>query len=239
MKDNKIRLQKHLSECGVASRRKAEELIEQGKVRVNGRVAQIGAKVDPKRDKVTVSGKTVVSVNQKVYIMLHKPRGFVTTMSDEMDRKCVSDLVKDVGVKVFPVGRLDRNSEGLLIMTNDGDLTYRLTHPKYSVEKSYLAKLFGTPNEKCIRIFNRGIMLDGKKTRPAKLEILKTEGRFSFAKITIAEGRNRQIRKMCDEIRHPVASLKRISIGKLELGDLPKGKYRILTDEEIKYLKSL
>ena len=126
MKDNKIRLQKHLSECGVASRRKAEELIAQGKVRVNGRVAFLGAKIDPKRDKVTVSGKNVVANTEKVYIMLHKPRGFVTTTNDELDRKCVTDLVKDVGVKLFPVGRLDRNSEGLLIMTNDGNFANSL-----------------------------------------------------------------------------------------------------------------
>ncbi|MGI6280103.1 MAG: pseudouridine synthase, partial [Acutalibacteraceae bacterium] len=121
MKDTKIRLQKHLSECGVASRRKAEELIELGKVRVNGRVARLGTKVDPKRDKVTVNGKTVIARTEKVYIMLHKPRGYVTTVSDELGRKCVSDLVRDVGIKLFPVGRLDRNSEGLLFMTNDGD----------------------------------------------------------------------------------------------------------------------
>jgi len=235
-----IRLQKYLAEAGIASRRKSEELILEGRIGVNGKIVnELGFKIDEKKDTVTFDGAVVKPAVNKIYIMLHKPEGYVTTMQDQFDRAAVTDLVKGLKERVFPVGRLDYDTSGLLIMTNDGDLTYRLTHPKYSVEKSYLAKLFGTPNEKCIRIFNRGIMLDGKKTRPAKLEILKTEGRFSFAKITIAEGRNRQIRKMCDEIRHPVASLKRISIGKLELGDLPKGKYRILTDEEIKYLKSL
>ncbi|MBQ4347907.1 MAG: rRNA pseudouridine synthase [Firmicutes bacterium] len=235
-----IRLQKYLAEAGIASRRKSEELILEGRIGVNGKIInELGFKIDEKKDPVTFDGAIVNPAVNKIYIMLHKPEGYVTTMQDQFDRAAVTDLVKGLKERVFPVGRLDYDTSGLLIMTNDGDLTYRLTHPKYSVEKSYLAKLFGTPNEKCIRIFNRGIMLDGKKTRPAKLEILKTEGRFSFAKITIAEGRNRQIRKMCDEIRHPVASLKRISIGKLELGDLPKGKYRILTDEEIKYLKSL
>ena len=130
MKDNKIRLQKHLSESGIASRRKAEELIVAGKVRINGRVAQIGAKVDPKRDKVTVSGKTVIAQNTKMYIMLHKPRGYVTTLKDELDRKCVSDLVKDAGVKLFPVGRLDRNSEGLLIMISDRSFIWGISKAK-------------------------------------------------------------------------------------------------------------
>ena len=129
MKDNTIRLQKHLSECGVASRRRAEELIENGAVRVNGRVARLGDKVDPKRDKVTVRGKRVVAVREKVYIMLHKPRGYVTTVSDELGRKCVTDLVQDAGVRLFPVGRLDRDSEGLLFMTNDGAFANELTHP--------------------------------------------------------------------------------------------------------------
>ena len=136
MKDNKIRLQKHLAECGIASRRKAEELIAAGKVKINGHIAEIGAKVDPKRDKVTVRGKAVVPVNEKVYIMLNKPRGFVTTMSDELGRKTVSDLVADAQARIFPVGRLDRDSEGLLIMTNDGDFANKLTHPSSHVNKT-------------------------------------------------------------------------------------------------------
>lgn len=137
MKDSKERLQKFLSECGVASRRKSEELILEGRVKINGRVATLGDKVDPKRDKVTVRNKRVIPVTQKVYIMLHKPRGFVTTMSDEFERKCVNDLVKDVGVKVYPIGRLDKNSEGLLLMTNDGEMANKLTHPSSHVNKTY------------------------------------------------------------------------------------------------------
>ena len=140
MKDNRIRLQKFLAENGIASRRKSEELIEFGKVKVNGRVATLGDKIDPVRDKVTVKGKTVVAVKEKIYIMLHKPRGFVTTMSDEMDRKCVAQLVKDVPYKVFPIGRLDRNSEGLLLMTNDGDWANKVTHPKALFQKNRLLK---------------------------------------------------------------------------------------------------
>ena len=163
MKDNKIRLQKHLSACGIASRRKAEELIEQGKVRVNGRIASLGDKVDPKRDKVTVRGKNVVPVTQKVYIMLHKPRGYVTTLSDEFDRKSVADLVKDVGVKVFPVGRLDRDSEGLLIMTNDGELANIITHPSSHVNKTYRVTVGGAVDDDQIKKLCEGVVIDGKK----------------------------------------------------------------------------
>ena len=166
MKDNKIRLQKHLSACGIASRRKAEELIEQGKVRVNGRIAALGDKVDPKRDKVSVRGKTVVPVTQKVYIMLHKPRGYVTTLSDEFDRKNVADLVKDVGVKVFPVGRLDRDSEGLLIMTNDGELANIITHPRSHVNKTYRVTVGGGVDDDQIKKLCEGVIIDGKKTLP-------------------------------------------------------------------------
>ena len=167
MKDNKERLQKFLSECSVASRRKAEELILEGKVKVNGKVATLGDKVDPKRDKVFVRGKRVIPVSNKVYIMLHKPRGFVTTMNDELDRKCVNDLVKDVGVKVFPVGRLDKNSEGLLIMTNDGELANKLTHPSSHVNKTYRVTVGGSvDDEKLEKLSNGTIVLDEKPVLP-------------------------------------------------------------------------
>ena len=149
MQTKRIRIQKHLSQCGVASRRRAEELIMQGKVKVNGRVAQIGDSVDPKRDKVSVSGKNVVAVNEKRYIMLYKPRGFVTTMHDEKDRKCVNDLVRDVGVTVFPVGRLDKNSEGLLLLTNDGEFANHLTHPSSHVNKTYRVTVGGAEFRSC------------------------------------------------------------------------------------------
>ena len=150
MKDNKVRLQKHLADCGIASRRKSEELIAMGKVKVNGHVAEIGQKVDPKRDKITVRGKNVVANTTKMYIMLHKPRGFVTTASDEKGRKCVTDLVKDAPVRLFPVGRLDMNSEGLLLMTNDGEFANRLTHPSYHVNKTYRVTVKGEVDDEKI-----------------------------------------------------------------------------------------
>ena len=175
MKDNKIRLQKFLADNGIASRRKSEELIELGKVKVNGRIAMIGDKVDPIRDKVTVRGKTVVAVKEKVYIMLHKPRGFVTTMSDEMGRKCVAELVKDVPVKVFPVGRLDRNSEGLLLMTNDGDFSNRLTHPSSHVNKTYRVTVDGSVSDDQIDKLASGIDIDrdGRLTLPCDVFVVE------------------------------------------------------------------
>ncbi len=239
MKDYKIRLQKHLSECGVASRRKAEELIELGKVRVNGRVAKIGAKVDPKRDKVTVNGKTVVPVSQKVYIMLHKPRGFVTTMSDELDRKCVSDLVADVGVKVFPVGRLDRNSEGLLIMTNDGNFANDLTHPSAHVNKTYRVTIKGeVTDEKLIKL-REGIVLDGRKTLPCDCFVAERKADRTVLIFVLQEGRNRQIRRMCEEVELEVLRLKRTEIAGVKLGMLPQGKWRPLNEREMRRLTNI
>lgn len=241
MKDNKIRLQKYLSECSVASRRKAEELISNGKVKVNGRVAHIGDKVDPKRDKVTVAGKRVVSVNEKVYIMLHKPRGYVTTMSDEMNRKCVSDLVKDAGVKVFPVGRLDRNSEGLLLMTNDGDFANRLTHPSSHVNKTYRVTVAGDVEEERLVSLREGIVLDGKKTLPCEVFVAdrKKELDRTVLIFTIREGRNRQIRRMCEAVGLEVLRLKRTEIAGVKLGMLPPGKWRPLNEKEMRHLTNI
>lgn len=239
MKDNKIRLQKHLSECGVASRRKAEELIALGKVRVNGRVAGIGSKVDPKRDKVTVSGKTVVAQNTKMYIMLHKPRGYVTTLKDELDRKCVSDLVKDAGVKLFPVGRLDRNSEGLIIMTNDGSFANNLTHPSSYVNKTYRVTVEGeVTDEKLIKL-REGILLDGVKTLPCDVFVAEKRDPRTVLIFIIHEGRNRQIRRMCDSVGLEVLRLKRTEIAGVKLGMLPQGKWRPLNEREMRHLTSV
>ncbi len=239
MKDNKIRLQKALSESGVASRRKAEELIAMGKVRVNGRVASIGDKVDPVRDKITVSGKRVVAVKEKVYIMLHKPRGFVTTMNDEKDRKCVASLVEDVGVRVFPVGRLDKNSEGLLIMTNDGNFSNKLTHPSGHVNKTYRVTVDGSVNDEMIAKLSTGIMLDGTPTLPCDVFVIDRKVDRTVMIFTIHEGRNRQIRRMCEAVGLNVLRLKRTEIAGVKLGMLPQGKWRPLNEKEMRHLTNI
>ena len=239
MKDNRIRLQKHLSESGVASRRKAEELISLGKVKVNGHVASIGDKVDPKRDKVTVSGKTVVAQNTKMYIMLHKPRGYVTTLKDELDRKCVSDLVKDAPVKLFPVGRLDRNSEGLLIMTNDGSFANNLTHPSSHVNKTYRVTVEGEVTDEKIIKLREGIILDGTKTLPADVFVVERRGERTVLIFVIHEGRNRQIRRMCESVGLNVLRLKRTEIAGVKLGMLPQGKWRPLNEREMRHLTAI
>lgn len=236
MSDNKIRLQKFLAECDVASRRKSEELIAAGKVKVNGKTATIGDKVDPKRDKVTVSGKKVRTVNKSVYIMLNKPRGFITTMKDERDRKCVSELVKDVGVRVYPVGRLDRESEGLLIMTNDGAFANALTHPSKHVPKTYRVTIRPGITKEQIKQFSEGIEIDGKKTLPADIKVIEEQENRTVVEVTLYEGRNRQIRKMFDELDIEVARLKRTKVGNLKLGMLKQGSYRELTALEVEAL---
>lgn len=235
-----VRLQKFLAEAGIASRRKAEELIVMGKVQVNGKViTELGTKIDTQKDIVLYQNKKVEIKQNFVYIMLHKPEGYVTTVKDQFQRPTVMDLLEDVTERVYPVGRLDYDTSGLLLLTNDGDLTYRLTHPKHHIEKTYEAKLFGIPSQEDIVQFRRGITIDGKKTEPAKLEILQKEKKYTTVRIVIQEGRNRQVRKMCQAIKHPVAKLKRIGTGTLFLKDLKKGSYRYLTQKEISYLKSL
>ena len=198
MADNKVRLQKYLSECGVASRRKAEDLIMAGKVKVNGKPASIGDKIDPKSDTVIVAGKKIKKSKKNTYIMLHKPRGFITTLSDEMGRKCVAQLVEDVGTRVYPVGRLDRDSEGLLLLTDDGEFANALTHPTRHVPKTYRVTVRPTITEEQITALTTGIEIDGRMTMPSEVRVLeKKEGRVVL-EIIIYEGRNRQIRKMCE-----------------------------------------
>lgn len=239
MKDNKIRLQKHLAECGIASRRKAEELIEMGKVKVNGHIATIGTKVDPKRDKITVRGKTVVANTTKMYIMLHKPRGFVTTMNDEKGRKCVTDLVKDAPVRLFPVGRLDMNSEGLLLMTNDGEFANKLTHPSYHVNKTYRVTVSGDANDEKIIKLKEGIVLDGEKTLPCDCFVAERKADRTVLIFIIQEGRNRQIRRMCEEVGLEVLRLKRTEIAGVKLGMLKRGSWRPLNEREMRRLTSI
>ncbi len=239
MADEKIRLQKFLAECGIASRRKSEELIVAGKVKVNGVTASIGDKVNPKHDKVTVSGKKAVSVKKSVYIMLNKPRGFITTMSDEHDRKCVAELVKGINTRVYPVGRLDRESEGLLIMTNDGEFANALTHPSKHVSKTYRVTIRPEITKEQATAFRNGIEIDGRMTAPADLRILEAQENRTVVEVTIYEGRNRQIRKMFEALGIEVARLKRTKVGNLKLGMLKQGDYRDLTPDEVNSLYEL
>ena len=239
MKDNRIRLQKYMSENGIASRRKSEEMIEAGKVKVNGRVATLGDKVDPIRDKIVVSGKRVVRNKTKMYIMLHKPRGFVTTMSDELGRKCVSELVEDAGVRLFPVGRLDRNSEGLLLMTNDGAFSNMLTHPSRHVSKVYRVTVREKVTEEQITKLTEGIMLDGTKTLPCDIHIIDKGENRTVLNVVLYEGRNRQIRRMCEAVGLTVIRLKRSEIAGVRLGMLPQGKWRELNEKEMQHLTNV
>jgi len=239
MKDNKIRLQKFLSEAGVCSRRKAEEYITAGKVKVNGRVASIGDKVDPIRDKIMFSGKRVLPTKTKMYVMLHKPRGYVTTLKDEMGRKCVEELVQDAGVRLFPVGRLDRNSEGLLLMTNDGAFANKLTHPSRHVAKVYRVTVREKVTEEQAGLLAGGLMIDGQRTLPCDVNILDAKEERSVLNIVLYEGRNRQIRKMCESVGLTVIRLKRTEIAGVKLGMLPQGKWRELNEKELKHLNNV
>ena len=233
-------LQRYLAMCGVASRRKSEDLILNNKVKINGRHTKLGDRVNVGEDVVTVDGKKIVynSGDLKRYIMLNKPRGYVTTMKDEKNRKCVADLVKDVGTRIFPVGRLDRNSEGLLIMTNDGDFANYLMHPSHCVWKTYRVTVKQNVSEEQLVKLSKEFFIDGVKTNPAKVSVVFAEKGRIILNISIREGRNRQIRKMCEMVGLNVARLKRISIGDLKLGELKIGKWRDLTLSEIKLLKN-
>ncbi len=230
------RLQKIMSSCGECSRRSAEKLILDGKVKVNGVIASLGDKADAKKDVIEVCGR-VISGGEKYYIMLNKPRGYITSMDDEHDRRTVSDLV-DVGTRVYPVGRLDYNSEGLLLMTNDGELTYKLTHPSHDIPKGYLVTVRGNLEES-LTALKTPIVIDGRETRPADIAVLRENAEGGLLHIVIREGRNRQIRRMCEAADLKVIRLKRITIGDIELDKIPAGRWRHLTEGEVKYLKSL
>lgn len=229
------RLQKILSQYGVASRRQAEGMIVQGRVTVNGETAQLGQLADPVMDEIKVDGKVLETAPEAVYYMLNKPRGYVTTLQDEQGRKHVGDLMADCGQRVYPVGRLDLNSEGLLLMTNDGELTNRLTHPKEGYEKVYHVWVNGFTQD-ALKILTSSILIDGKMTVPAKVRIL-SQKKTTLLEFTLFEGRNRQIRRLCEAAGVTVTRLKRVEEGPLHLGDLPVGKWRKLTDEEIGELK--
>ena len=225
------RLQKILSARGVASRRTAEKMIEAGRVSVNGAIALLGQTADPDMDEILLDGKPLPSGSEYVYILLHKPRGYVTTLSDEKGRKTAAELVADCGVRVYPVGRLDMDSEGLLLFTNDGEFANKLMHPKHEVQKTYLTWAENFSEEALARL-KQPIELDGYRIRAPKVRVVKP----GLLEITIHEGRNRQVRRMCEAAGMHVTRLKRIREGKLSLGDLPLGKWRYLTEDEVKSL---
>ena len=230
----KMRLQKLLSERGVASRRKAEEIILAGRVSCNGKICALGESVDPDVDEILLDGKPLPSGGELVYIMLHKPRGFVTTLSDEKGRKTAAMLVSDCGQRVYPVGRLDMDSEGLLLFTNDGEFANRLMHPKHEVNKTYHVTVNGCTDE-AVEKLKRSVVLDGYRIKAPKVKILqRTQGEdFARLEVIIHEGRNRQVRRMCDLAGMKVKRLIRVAEGPVQLADLPRGKWRYLTNEEI------
>ncbi len=230
----KVRLQKLLAESGLCSRRKAEEVIRAGRVAVNGRTASIGDSALPGKDVVTVDGQRLAQGPEAhIYLALHKPRGFVTTMADERGRKCVAQLVADAGARVYPVGRLDKDSEGLLLLTNDGAFAQLATHPSSHVAKTYRVTVRPGVTEEQLGRISTGIELDGQMTAPAKVKVLQQERGRAVLEIVLYEGRNREIRRMCEALGLEVARLKRTAIGPVRLGMLPQGKYRELTKEEV------
>ncbi|MCR4647012.1 MAG: rRNA pseudouridine synthase [Oscillospiraceae bacterium] len=233
------RIQKLLADAGFCSRRKAEELIREGRVQRNGRPVGLGDKADP-RDVITVDGQRINIPKKKKlrYIMLHKPRGYVTTVSDELERRCVMDLLEGVEERVYPIGRLDRNSEGLLLLTNDGAFANGIMHPSRHVSKTYRVTVRPAVTEEQLVALADGIELDGKKTLPATVVVMTNEPGRVVLQMTIKEGRNRQIRRMCEAVGLEVARLRRTSIGPLKLGMLAPGKWRDLTAEELRAIRS-
>ena len=233
------RLQKYMASCGVASRRKCEEIILEGKVKVNGMVVtELGIKVNPLNDEIEYNGKIITKEEKKVYIMLNKPEGYISSVKDEKGRATILDIVK-VEERVYPIGRLDYDSSGLLLLTNDGEIYNKIIHPREELTKKYIAVVKGEVTNKDIDLFKKGIDIGGYVTAPAELKIISYDKDISTIEIGIHEGKNRQIRKMCAAINHEVLSLKRISIGELKLGYLKRGEWRELRAEEIEYITNL
>ncbi len=228
-----------MSACGVVSRRKAEELIAAGSVKVNGRTAQIGDKIDPRRDTVTVLGQRVRQTERPVYLLLYKPRGVLTTMSDDRGRKCVPELLRDVPERVYPIGRLDKDSEGLLLLTNDGEFANLMMHPSHHIPKTYRVTVRPSISDAQIARMTEGMEIDGRMTAPTEVRVLDRAENRVVLEVVLHEGRNRQIRKMCDALGLEVARLKRTAMGSVKLGMLRQGEYRELTQEEVQKLRAL
>ncbi len=231
-----------MAKAGLGSRRQSESIIAEGRVRVNGQVAKLGDKADPSVDRIEVDGQVIgLSDETPIYIILHKPRGVISSLEDELEegRTTVRDLIPlDASVHIYPVGRLDKPSEGLMLMTNDGELAHRLTHPRYEHEKMYTVIVDGRLTDDLVEQWRRGVMLDGRITAPAPIEILDRRDNLTKFRIILREGRKRQIRRIAAELGHPVHKLIRDRIGPLELGDLPPGQWRYLTESEVAKLQA-
>lgn len=237
--DSKERLQKVLAHAGVASRRKAEELMLQGRVTVNGRViTQLGTKVDPANDDIRVDGQRIQIKAGRTYIMINKPRSVLSTMEDDRGRRALGDLIQ-APMRLYPVGRLDAGSEGLILLTDDGELANLLTHPRYRHEKEYRVLVNGRPSEKTLDAWRRGVLLDGELTAPARVDLVRTEKNASVLRVVMREGRKRQIRRVASLLGHPVRELKRVRLGPLQLGTLGEGQWRYLTAKETRELEAL
>ena len=233
----KIRLQKFIADAGLMSRRAAEDEIERGNLSVNGHVATLGTKIDPRSDVVTYKGKRIrYERREHTYIMLNKPRGYLSSTTDDRGRKCVTDLLDGVSARVYPVGRLDMISEGMILLTDDGELKNRLTHPSHEIGKVYRVKVGGSVSEEHMDILTSPLVIDGYKIKPVEVTISSEDEGGTVLKMTLFEGRNRQIRKMCEEAGLTVKRLSRVSIGNLKLDGLPVGKWRYLEDSEVEYL---
>lgn len=235
----KQRLQKILASAGVGSRRTAEEMIRQGRVAVDGHViTDMGVKLEPDGHRIEIDGHLLQAAEEKIYILLHKPSGYVTTLNDPQGRPIVTSLLRDIRQRVFPVGRLDFDTEGALLLTNDGELAQHVLHPSFEVRKTYIAQVAGHPSPDKLRQLELGVLVDNRLTAPAEVLLLRQTRRCSWLQITIHEGRKRQVKKMCSAVGHPVLTLKRLSYGNLQLGTLPRGRYRILSRREVETIFS-
>lgn len=234
----KERLHKYMARCGVASRRKCEEIVFQGRVKVNGEATSNIVIIDDELDNVELDGKLIKPEERKVYIIINKPIDVITSVNDQFNRKTVIDII-NIKERIFPVGRLDYDTSGILLLTNDGDLAFKMAHPSHEINKVYVAEVIGQFTDGDIYKFETGLQIEDYVTSPSEIAILSEEEDTSIVEITIHEGKNRQVRKMCEDIGHPVLRLKRTKFGSLEVGDLKMGEWRYLSEDEIKYLKSM
>jgi len=235
-----MRINKYIASCGTASRRKAEEFIKDGLVKVNGKVeTNLATIIDETKDIVTINDQVIKPTSDFVYYMINKPKGYITSMSDDRNRKSIVDLTSSVDKRIFPVGRLDYDSEGLLFLTNDGDLTFKLTHPKFEIEKKYIVKIEGETKESELAVLRAGVVVNGERYSKCKAELISFENNISKIAITLKEGKNREIRKMFDAIHREVIFLKRVEMAGIKLGGLKRGEMRKLNEFEVDYLKNL